>query len=122
MKLEDVVLAVDRKGLDEVVESWLLDGCSRHMDGLTQCIVDAILTKLAEQGLREVVEVVEGRYDGFLHEIRWGGERMHEQHGRNIGHLLADVRLESGDYYAGGEQVAVAVLKPLPQAKEVEGE
>jgi hypothetical protein len=69
-------------------------------------------------GARVATEIVEGRYDGFLHEIRWGGERKHERHGRNIGHLLADFRdtNDAGNYFSGGEDVAVAIL--APQARE----
>ena len=99
----DVVLDVDREELARIVEGVIVGDYRKNARTKADESVDTILAKLAEQGLREVGELVRGAR-GILDEDG-AASRFY---------VAQDSEEETTR--------DVAVLKPLPQAKEVEDE
>ena len=104
--IDNAVLDVDREELEKAGCDPFNLACDNDRDGvdaveLWEDVVDAILAKLAEGGLREVEELVRGAR-GILDEDGAASRFYVEQDSEE--ETTRDV----------------AVLKPLPQAKEVE--
>ena len=105
----DVVLAVDREELARIVEGVIVGDYRKNARTKADESVDAILQKLAEGGLREVEEIRKLAVPADTYEI-------------SVPILIRHERVLTHELKGGDRYCEFAILKPLPQAKEVEGE
>ena len=108
MKLKDVVLTVDREELEPLLSDLMRHGfkCGKGTATPSNHVtvtLDLILAKLAEGGLREAREIISDV------------NRVGLVHRRNATTLMS-ILLDGNP----NKPHEVAVLKPLPQAKEEE--